>query len=108
MKLPRRRFLHMAATAAAFPATFRAAQAQAYPVRPIQLTVYFAAGGGNDIIARLMGQWLSERLGQPFVILNRPAGRRRQYRNRGRRQGRTRRLFAALHLYAERNQCHAV
>jgi tripartite-type tricarboxylate transporter receptor subunit TctC len=74
MKLPRRRFLRMAAAAAAFPATFRVAQAQAYPVRPIQLTVYFAAGGGNDIIARLMGQWLSERLGQQFVILNRPGG----------------------------------
>jgi tripartite-type tricarboxylate transporter receptor subunit TctC len=73
MKLPRRRFLSMAA-AAAFPATFRVAQAQAYPARPIQLTVYFAAGGGNDIIARLMGQWLSERLGQQFVILNRPGG----------------------------------
>jgi tripartite-type tricarboxylate transporter receptor subunit TctC len=74
MKLARRRFLELAAAAAAFPATSRVAHAQTYPVRPVQLTVYFAAGGGNDIIARLMGQWLSERLGQQFVILNRPGG----------------------------------
>jgi tripartite-type tricarboxylate transporter receptor subunit TctC len=74
MKFPRRRFLGMAAAAVALPATSRAAKAQTYPVRPVQLTVFFAAGGGNDIIARLMGQWLSERLGQQFVILNRPGG----------------------------------
>ena len=73
MKFPRRRFLGMAAAAAALP-TLRVANAQAYPARPVQLTVYFAAGGGNDIIARLVGQWLSERLGQQFVILNRPGG----------------------------------
>jgi tripartite-type tricarboxylate transporter receptor subunit TctC len=64
----------MAAAAVALPAMWRVAKAQTYPMRPVQLTVYFAAGGGNDIIARLMGQWLSERLGQPFVILNRPGG----------------------------------
>ncbi len=74
MKLARRRFLGMAVAAAALPARLRVARAQTYPVRPVQLTVYFAAGGGNDIIARLMGQWLSERLGQQFVILNRPGG----------------------------------
>jgi tripartite-type tricarboxylate transporter receptor subunit TctC len=74
MKLARRRFLGMAAAAAALPAASRVAKAQTYPVRPVQLTVFFAAGGGNDIIARLMGQWLSERLGQQFVILNRPGG----------------------------------
>jgi tripartite-type tricarboxylate transporter receptor subunit TctC len=74
MEFPRRRFLGLAAAAAAFPAPPRLARAQSYPVRPVQLTVYFAAGGGNDIIARLMGQWLSERLGQQFVILNRPGG----------------------------------
>jgi tripartite-type tricarboxylate transporter receptor subunit TctC len=74
MKLPRRRFFGMAAAAAALAATSKVAQAQTYPVRPVQLTVYFAAGGGNDIIARLMGQWLSERLGQQFVIVNRPGG----------------------------------
>src|ERR1700722_13096323 len=72
MKLARRRFLGMASAAAALPAASRVAKAQAYPGRPVQLTVFFAAGGGNDIIARLMGQWLSERLGQQFVILNRP------------------------------------
>jgi tripartite-type tricarboxylate transporter receptor subunit TctC len=72
MKPARRRFLAMAAAAAVLPTTSRIAKAQTYPVRPVQLTVYFAAGGGNDIIARLMGQWLSERLGQQFVILNRP------------------------------------
>jgi tripartite-type tricarboxylate transporter receptor subunit TctC len=72
MEVARRRFLGLAAAAAALPAMSRAAKAQTYPVRPVQLTVYFAAGGGNDIIARLMGQWLSERLGQPIVILNRP------------------------------------
>jgi tripartite-type tricarboxylate transporter receptor subunit TctC len=64
----------MAVATAALPATSRVARAQAYPIRPVQVTVYFAAGGGNDIIARLMGQWLSERLGQQFVILNRPGG----------------------------------
>jgi tripartite-type tricarboxylate transporter receptor subunit TctC len=64
----------MAAAAATLSATLRVANAQTYPVRPVQLTVYFAAGGGNDIIARLVGQWLSERLGQQFVILNRPGG----------------------------------
>jgi tripartite-type tricarboxylate transporter receptor subunit TctC len=74
MKLARRRFLGLAAATVALPATSRVAKAQTYPVRPVQLTVYFAAGGGNDIIARLMGQWLSERFGQQIVILNRPGG----------------------------------
>ena len=74
MKLPRRKFLHLAAGAAALPALSRIALALDYPVRPVHLIVFFAAGGGNDIIARLMGQWLSERLGQQFVIENRPGG----------------------------------
>ena len=74
MEYPRRWFLGLAAAAAVLPAMPRLAKAQSYPARPVQLTVYFAAGGGNDIIARLMGQWLSERLGQQFVILNRPGG----------------------------------
>ena len=72
MKLPRRRFLHLAAGAAALPAVSRIARAQSYPSRPVRLIVGFAAGSSLDILARLMGQWLSERLGQQFVIENRP------------------------------------
>ena len=72
MKLPRRQFLHLAAGAAASPAVSRIAQAQTYPTRPVRLIVGYPPGGSNDILARLMGQWLSERLGQPFVIENRP------------------------------------
>jgi len=74
MKLPRRKFLHLAAGAAALPAVSGFAWAQAYPSRPVRWIVGFAPGGGNDIVARLMGQWLSERLGQPFIIDNRPGG----------------------------------
>jgi len=74
MKLPRRNFLHLAAGAAALPAVSRIARAQTYPARPVRLIVPFAPAGASDIIARLMGQWLSERLGQPFIIDNRPGG----------------------------------
>jgi tripartite-type tricarboxylate transporter receptor subunit TctC len=71
MKLPRRRFLYLGAGAAALPVVPRFAWAQAYPTRPVRLIVGFDAGGAADILARLMGQWLSERLGQQFVIENR-------------------------------------
>jgi tripartite-type tricarboxylate transporter receptor subunit TctC len=74
MKLPRRTFLHLAAGAAGLPAVPRFAWAQAYPTRPVRIVVGFTAGSASDIIARLVGQWLSERLGQPFVIDNRPGG----------------------------------
>jgi tripartite-type tricarboxylate transporter receptor subunit TctC len=72
MKLPRRKFLHLVTGAAALPAVSRVARAQAYPSRPVRWIVGFAPGGSGDILARLMGQWLSERLGQPFVVENRP------------------------------------
>jgi tripartite-type tricarboxylate transporter receptor subunit TctC len=72
MKLPRRKFLHLAAGAAALPLASRIARAQAYPTRPVRLIVGFAAGGLNDVLTRLIGQSLTERLGQPFVVENRP------------------------------------
>ena len=72
MKLPRRHFLHLAAGAAALPAVSRIAQAETYPSRPVRIIVGFVAGGPTDIFARLIGQSLSERLGQQFVIENRP------------------------------------
>jgi tripartite-type tricarboxylate transporter receptor subunit TctC len=71
MGLPRRQFLHLAA-GAVLPAMSRIAWAQAYPTRPVRIVVGFAPGGARDISARLMGQWLSERLGQQFIIENRP------------------------------------
>jgi tripartite-type tricarboxylate transporter receptor subunit TctC len=72
MKLPRRTFLHLAAGAAALPAVSRFAWAQVYPTRPVRIIVGFAPSGATDIMARLMGQWLSERLGQQFIVENRP------------------------------------
>jgi len=71
MTLPRRKFLHFAAGAAALPATSQMARAQAYPARPVAIIVGFPAGGGSDMAARLTGQWLSQRLGQSFIIENR-------------------------------------
>jgi len=72
MSLPRRRFLHLAAGAAALPAVSRIASAQAYPTRPVRIIVGFAPSGATDIMARFIGQWLSERLGQQFIVENRP------------------------------------
>src|SRR5499433_2757751 len=72
MKLPRRQFLHLAAGAVALPAVSRIAGAQSYPTRPVHIVVGFPPGQAADISARLLGQWLSERLGQSFVIDNRP------------------------------------
>jgi tripartite-type tricarboxylate transporter receptor subunit TctC len=72
MKLPRRKFLHLAASAAALPTISRIGWTEAYPSRPVRLVTGFAAAGGSDVVARLIGQWLSERLGQSFTIENRP------------------------------------
>jgi len=72
MKLPRRKFLHLAAAAAALPAASHVAWAETYPARPVHLIVGFAAGGPQDIVMRLIGQWLSERLGQSIIVENRP------------------------------------
>jgi tripartite-type tricarboxylate transporter receptor subunit TctC len=74
MKFPRRQFLHLAAGAAVLPAVSRNAKAQNYPARPIRLIVGYTPGGSADLTSRLMGQWLSERLGQSFVVENRPGG----------------------------------
>ena len=72
MKLPRRTFLHLAVAAAALPVASRIVLAQTYPTRPVRLILGYAPGNAPDIVARLIGQWLSERLGQPFIIENRP------------------------------------
>ena len=74
MKIQRRKFLHLAAGAAVLPAVSPEARAQTYPTRPVRIIVAAAAGGQTDIVARLMGQWLSERLGQSFFVENRPGG----------------------------------
>src|SRR6266705_3215917 len=74
MSLARRRFLQLTAGAVALPVVSHIAAAHAYPTRPVRIIVGFASGGTLDIIARLLGQWLSERLGQPFVVENRPGG----------------------------------
>src|SRR5437868_5736451 len=72
MRPDRRRFLHLAGAAVAMPALARLARAQTYPSRPVRILVGYAAGGSADISARIMAQWLSERLGQQFIVENRP------------------------------------
>jgi tripartite-type tricarboxylate transporter receptor subunit TctC len=72
MKLPRRQFLDLALGAAALPALSRVACAQAWPTQPVRIIVGFGAGGAPDVMGRLIGQWLSDRLGQPFIVENRP------------------------------------
>src|SRR6201988_2749106 len=74
MKSSRRRFLQLASAAVALPASSRLARAQAYPSRPVRLVIGYTPGGSADLTARLMGQWLSEKLGQSFVVENRPGG----------------------------------
>src|ERR1700745_4173304 len=74
MKPPRRKFLHLAAGAAALLAMSRVASAQSYPTRPVRIIVPVPAGGPADTTVRLMSQWLSERFGQPFIVENRPGG----------------------------------
>jgi len=74
MKLPRRRFLQMAASAAALPVVTPIARAQSYPSRPVHLIIGYTPGGSADLTARLLGQWLSERLGQTIVVDSRPGG----------------------------------
>jgi tripartite-type tricarboxylate transporter receptor subunit TctC len=74
MRLPRRRFLRLTAGAAALPALSRIAPAQVYPARPVHLIIGYTPGGSADLTARLIGQWLSERLGQTIVVDSRPGG----------------------------------
>src|SRR5215472_18160493 len=75
MNIARRRFLRLAAGATTLPAVSRIAKAQTYPARPVRLIVGFPAGGGADIVARILGRWLSERLGQEVIIENKPGAK---------------------------------
>ena len=101
MKPPRRTFLHLAVGAAALLAVSRFAWAQAYPAQPVRIIVGFGAGGVSDILARLIGQWLSERFGRPFVVDNRPGAGTNIATEAVARAGR--RLYASLAHVVERD-----
>jgi tripartite-type tricarboxylate transporter receptor subunit TctC len=105
LKLPRRRFLYLATAAAALPSLSRMATAQSYPTRPVRLIIGYPPGGSADLTARLLGQWLSERLGQPFVIESRPGA---STNNRGGRARAARRLHAFACCSGERDQRNAL
>ena len=107
MKLPRRNFLHLAAGAAMLLPVSRVAWAQAYPTRPVRIVVGFPAGGATDITARLMAQWLSDRLGQQFVIENRP-GAAGTIAAEAVREGSPRWLYAFADWHPECDQRHAL
>ena len=107
MKLPRRRFLRLAAGTAMLPFVPRIARAQVYPTRLVRIIVGFPPGGVADIYARLIGQWLSERLHQPFVIENRP-GAGYNIGTEAVREGGAGRLHASPGLFGKRYQCDAI
>ena len=107
MDFRRRKFLHLAAVALTLPFTWRRVWAQAYPTRPVRIIVGFPAGVAPDIVARVIGQALSERLGQQFVI-EKSARRRQQYRHRNRRSGASRRLYNPSCRIVRRNQRYAL
>src|SRR6516164_5290927 len=107
MKLPRRRFLYLAAAAVALAALPRTANAEAYPLRPVRIIVGFAPGGGTDIMARLIGSGLSSRLGQQVVVENRPGAGTNIATDGGRACAR-RRLYAAARLPAQCDQRDAL
>jgi hypothetical protein len=113
MKLPRRKFLHLAAGIAAVPVMARIARAQAYPTGPVRLIVGFPAGGTNDVHARLIADWLSKQFGRSFVVENRPGatGNIAQLSDRRNRPGVspiTARKFSVRRLWLENPAAHAI